>query len=141
MCSLCVKPVRVNAGVYEWSHTPSIAFRHLRKDVVNQRLAGLRLYHECQCSSSRSSSAPCVCICVSVGPSTGTVNNGLRDRIAKAASCVAIRSFDDCHKRREREREREIRIRIRMIYSFRPLTLMKGCGWMTRLPPQSQYIL
>ena len=32
---------------------------------------------------------------------------------------------------REREREREIRIRIRMIYSFRPLPLMKGCGWMT----------
>ena len=29
--------------------------------------------------------------------------------------------------RRERERERE----IRMIYSFRPLPLMKGCGWMT----------
>ena len=26
-----------------------------------------------------------------------------------------------------RERERE----IRMIYSFRPLSLMKGCGWMT----------
>ena len=25
--------------------------------------------------------------------------------------------------------EREIR--IRMIYSFRPLPLMKGCGWMT----------
>ena len=26
---------------------------------------------------------------------------------------------------------RMIRIRIRMIYSFRPLPLMKGCRWMT----------
>ena len=40
---------------------------------------------------------------------------------------------------RERERQRELggdRVmekekRIRMIYSFRPLPLMKGCGWMT----------
>ena len=38
---------------------------------------------------------------------------------------------------KERERERGIRIRIRvrvriqMIYSFRPLPLINGCGWMT----------
>ena len=32
---------------------------------------------------------------------------------------------------RVREREREREIRIRMIYSFRPLPHMKGCGWMT----------
>ena len=31
----------------------------------------------------------------------------------------------------ERERERVIRIRIRIIYSFRPLPLMKRCRWMT----------
>ena len=30
-----------------------------------------------------------------------------------------------------KERERERGIRIRMIYSFRPLPFMKGCGWMT----------
>ena len=29
------------------------------------------------------------------------------------------------------ERERGIRIQVRMIYSFRPLPLMKGCRWMT----------
>ena len=32
---------------------------------------------------------------------------------------------------RDRERERERERGIRMIYSFRPLPLMKGCGWMT----------
>ena len=34
-------------------------------------------------------------------------------------------------KKKEKKRRREIRIRLRMIYSFRPLPLMKGCGWMT----------
>ena len=35
-------------------------------------------------------------------------------------------------RRRLRGRERqEIRIRIRMVYSFRPLPLMKWCRWMT----------
>ena len=33
---------------------------------------------------------------------------------------------------RQRERERERERQIRMIYSeFRPLPLVKGCGWMT----------
>ena len=41
---------------------------------------------------------------------------------ARARVCVCV-----CVCERERERE----IRIRMIYSFRPLPLMKGCGWMT----------
>ena len=31
----------------------------------------------------------------------------------------------------ERQIETEIRIRIRMVYSFRPLPLMKWCRWMT----------
>ena len=30
-----------------------------------------------------------------------------------------------------RDRQTDRQIRIRMIYSFRPLPLMKGCGWMT----------
>ena len=31
----------------------------------------------------------------------------------------------------DRQTDNQTEIRIRMIYSFRPLPLMKGCGWMT----------
>ena len=34
-------------------------------------------------------------------------------------------------RQRQRQRDREGGIRIRMIYSFRPLLLMKGCRWVT----------
>ena len=40
--------------------------------------------------------------------------------------CLLERQTD-----RQTETHRERQIQIRMIYSFRPLPLMKGCGWMT----------